>query len=433
MTRTLWILCMAAASLAAKDRAWQTGQLLDKNYNSYFKVSQTSNSGGPSAASFVSGDNGMLATNTRASEGEVSFEDYILQSTDVVYLVEFAHFKTFQLPNLSVLQPVKFAIDKNRIYIMDLDRHEFETSILKQVPRRGPVLASSAPPAPSVAKVDPPKTDPAKVDQSKADNAKNAPKSGDLFARGAPAADDSNPPKPKPAPAAPIQTVAAVKQDVKQDVKKDVNKQDVKPTPAVQTQQAPAKPDPKLQASVTKPAKVDTPPPPKPAPVSKPEPKVEAAVTKPVQRQEPTKPEGPVVKASTKDRAWQSGNLLSVANNNYFFNITYTSDIEGSSWPFSQGSDGRMTVTGQIATVTTSPYTYDNYVIESEYVAYLVQRMRPKTSPAVRLPGTKTLKFAVDKGKMWVIDEQGVEYETKVIKLIQKDAIVDPLTRSAAR
>jgi hypothetical protein len=154
-------------------------------------------------------------------------------------------------------------------------------------------------------------------------------------------------------------------------------------------------------------------------------------VTKPPQR---AQPEGPVVRASTKDRAWQSGQLLSVADNNFFFNVTYSSDVEGSTWPFSQGSDGRYTVTGQIATATTSAYTYDNYVVESQFVAYLVQRMRPKTSPPVRLPGTKPLKFAVDKGKMWVLDEQGIEYETKVIKLIQKDAIVDPLTRiSAAR
>ena len=120
--------------------------------------------------------------------------------------------------------------------------------------------------------------------------------------------------------------------------------------------------------------------------------------------------------------------MLSVPTNNYFFNVTYTSDIEGSTWPFAQGSDGRLTVTGQIAAATNSQYTYDNYVIESQFVAYLVQRMRPKTSPPVRLPGTRAMKFAVDKGKMWVLDEQGIEYETKVVKLIQKDAIVDPLT-----
>ena len=51
----------------------------------------------------------------------------------------------------------------------------------------------------------------------------------------------------------------------------------------------------------------------------------------------------------------------------------------------------------------------------------------------MRLPGTQALKFAVEKNKLWVLDEENIEYETKVVKLVQKDAIVDPLTRAAAR
>ncbi len=65
---------------------------------------------------------------------------------------------------------------------------------------------------------------------------------------------------------------------------------------------------------------------------------------------------------------------------------------------------------------------------------YLVQRMRPKTSPPILpVPGAKALKFAVEKNKLWVLDKESVEYETKIVKLVQKDAIVDPLTRAAAR
>jgi hypothetical protein len=136
---------------------------------------------------------------------------------------------------------------------------------------------------------------------------------------------------------------------------------------------------------------------------------------------------------ASKDRAWQSGQLLSIVNNSYFFNVTYSSDSDGSAWPFVQGSDGRYTVNGQIGNPTTSLYTYDNYLIESQFCVYLVQRMRPKTAPTVRLPGTKALKFAVEKTKLWVLDDENIEYETKVVKLVQKDAIVDPLTRAAAR
>ena len=140
-----------------------------------------------------------------------------------------------------------------------------------------------------------------------------------------------------------------------------------------------------------------------------------------------------VARASSKDRAWQGGHLLSIVDNRYFFNVTFTSDSDGSGWPFVQGSDGRYTVTGQIGIPTNSPYTYDNYVIETQFCVYLVQRMRPKTSMPARLPGTSALKFAVEKSKLWVLDEENIEYETKVVKLVQKDAIVDPLTRAAAR
>ncbi len=409
--RTLLILCTCAASLAAaKNRAWQTGQLLDKAMNPYFKTLPASDRSGPSTSSapFVSGDNGLLAMSSRGPEGNVTYENYIIQGAETVYLVEFAHFKTFPTANVSLSKPVSFAVEKNKLIILDLDHREFETTILKQVDRSGNAVASAPQPAPATEKQKPekPKTEQAKVEEPKADKVKpQTSKPDNLFARAAVSGDDLNPPKTKPAaPPATAQT----------DVK-----------PAVQTQPAaPApKPEPKVEASVTK-------------PVQKPEPKVEAAVTKPAPKPEAkpeSRPEGPVARATTKDRAWQSGQLLSVASNNYFFNVTYTSDLEGSSWPFSQGSDGRLTVTGQIAANTSSPYTYDNYVIESQYVAYLVQRMRPKTSPPVRFAGTKPLKFAVDKGKMWIVDDQGIEYESKVIKLIQKDSIVDPLARAAAR
>lgn len=427
MARTLLILCLAAASLAAKNRDWQNGQLLDKNSNPYFRAVPASNKGGgvaaSSNASFVAGDNGVLAVNSRAAEGDISYENYVIQGADTVYMVEYAHFKTFPTPNVLTGRPASYVVEKNKLIILDLDRHEFETTILKQVARNGSAVASAATPAASPAAANEPakKKEEAKVEQPKPDKPKaQSSKPDNLFARAALSNDDLNPSKPKPAPAPAQAAAPAVAAD----------------KPAVQTQPpAPApKPEPKVEASVTKPVQKPEPkveaPIVKPAP--KPEPKAEAAVTKPAPKPE-ARPEGPVVRASTKDRAWQSGQLLSVANNNYFFNVTYTSDVEGSSWPFSQGSDGRLTVTGQIAANTNSPYTYDNYVIESEYVAYLVQRMRPKTSPAVRLPGTKPLKFAVDKGKMWVVDDQGVEYETKVVKLIQKDAIVDPLARTAAR
>ena len=497
MTRTLLILCAAAASLAAKDRAWQTGQLLDKALNPYFRIAAVSNDSGPTstATTFGSGDNGALAVRPHAADGEVSYDNYVIASSDTVYLVEFAHFKNFQSANVSLSKPVTFAVEKDKLWIMDLDRREFETKVIRQVdahPHPGTLAVAGQTPVPAAdqlkaeqlkaeqlkaeqakaaqaradqikadqiraeqakaaqikaeqlkaeqakaaqARADQIKADQIKAEQLKAEQAKAAQARADQIkadqiraeqlkaeqAKAAQAkadqikaeqlkAEQAKAEKPRPSKPDNVFATAALTND-------DLNPS--KPAPAAKA--APTKPEPTVEASVTKPVQ-------RPDPQRQPEPKVVAAVAKPPQR-----PEGPVVRAATKDRPWQSGQLLSVANNTYFFNVTYTSDIEGSSWPFSQGSDGRLTVTGQIADGTNSSYTYDNYVIESQFVAYLVQRMRPKTSPPVRLPGTQPLKFAVDKGKMWVLDEQGIEYEAKVVKLIQKDAIVDPLARAAAR
>jgi hypothetical protein len=427
MTQRFLVLCAAVAiasapaALFAKDRAWQTGELLDKTLNPYFRT-VASDPGGVSSsnsASFGSGDNGALAVKAHQAEGDVTYDNYVVAGADTVYLVEFAHFKNFPVANVSMAKPVTFAIEKNKLILLDLDHREFEATILKQTNKHGTAVASAAAPAKPVA-------EPAKKLEAKKEEPKESVKSDkpkppsskpdNVFATAALSSQDSAPQRPKPAPQPPTQPQSAQQQPQPQAQAQNV--QQPAPPPA----QQPAKPV--VVASVSKPPATK----PDPAPATKPAPKAEAAVTKPAPR-----PEGPVAHATTKDRAWQSGHLLSVASNNFFFNVTYSSDTDGSAWPFSQGSDGRYTVTGQIATESGSAYTYDNYVLESEFVAYLVQRMRPKTSPAVRLPGTKPLKFAVEKNKLWVLDDQGIEYETKIVKLIQKDSIVDPSARAAAR
>jgi hypothetical protein len=395
MARILVVMSLAAVTLAAKDRAWQTGQLLDKGLNPYFKtVDSDSGNAKSNSEAVVFGI--PVAVNVHHSSGDVVYDDYVIEGDDTVYMVEATRFKNTKQAHLSLSRPLSYAVEKNKLFIKDLDKDEYETVILKQAPKRG------AAPGTTVASTE----------------VKPAP---------AAATQDSAPAKPAPAPA-PAKAAPA--------------KPAPKPDPfALASAQAPAQatPSPAVAQPVTQPQPAAPPQPvakqQAPAPAPKPAPKVEAAVTKPVEKPAPVaKPESStVVRASAKDRAWQSGQLLSVVNNSYFFNVTYSSDSEGGSWPFAQGSDGRYTVNGQIGVPTNSPYTYDNYVIESQFVVYLVQRMRPKTSPPVRLPGSAALKFAVEKNKLWVLDDQNVEYETKVLKLVQKDAIVDPLTRAAAR
>ncbi len=123
-----------------------------------------------------------------------------------------------------------------------------------------------------------------------------------------------------------------------------------------------------------------------------------------------------------KDRPWQSGQLLSTAANRFFANIAYTTETDATTWTFALGSDGKFTAFIHASAAANSSYVFDNYVIESEFCGYLVQRTRPRTVPPARFPGTKPLKFAIEKTKIWIIDEDGKEYEAKIVKQIQKDA-----------
>lgn len=408
MSKIMLVSCLVAASLSAKDRPWQESQLLDKSVNPYFHVTDASSGKNPA---FVQTDGGAaVAVNSRGADGNVMYDNFVIKTTDKVYLVELARLASFKAPHVSVARPLSIAVDKDKLWIMDLDKTEYEAKVIKKVDidENGRVIA-----APAVASAAPaPKTAPSQPAQTKA-AAQHAP------AQQAPAQQaQAQPAQPQPSPTQQAQTKPAQqKTEAKVEKPKPVNLEN---------------------AFTTATASKDDVPPPKPkavpAPAPKPDPKLEATASKPPAKVEPAppaRPESPVARASSKDRAWQSGRLLSVPNNNYFFNVTYTSDLEGSSWAFTQGSDGRYTVSNQIAANTPSPYTYDNYIIESQFCAYLVQRMRPKTSPAARFPGADSLKFAVEKNKLWVLDDEGREYETKVVKLIQKDAIVDPLARAA--
>jgi hypothetical protein len=186
-------------------------------------------------------------------------------------------------------------------------------------------------------------------------------------------------------------------------------------------------------------------PAPEPLVVAKAEVKETPIAVKPPQKQEPpVKPATPQVAAApatatpattAKDRPWQGGQLLSTASNRFFANIAYVTETDASTWSFVLGSDGKFTAFIHAAATGASSYVYDNYVIETEFCGYLVQRTRLKTVPPARFPGTKPLKFAIEKTKIWIIDEDGKEYEAKIVKQIQKDPEGDAQTpvRTAVR
>src|SRR5580704_356846 len=147
MAKTLLIFCLAAAGLAAKDRAWQTGNLLDTSRNPFFKT--TAADGGQKSQPYAQMDGGGgVAVNVHTTDNTVAYDQFVVDGGDKVYMVELTRLKVSKAPRVSLVKPVTFAVDKEKLWILDEDRAEYETRILKQVDKAGFGIASAAPPPP---------------------------------------------------------------------------------------------------------------------------------------------------------------------------------------------------------------------------------------------------------------------------------------------
>lgn len=361
INRIFVFVALAALSATAKDRAWQTGTVLDTDRNAYFANATYKAGSDPDNAPSIPGADGNYAVSMNSNNAGLNLfrQNYVIESPDSAYLVFLTQLKSFKAPRLSLVKPVRFAVEKNKLWFVDLDGQQYETKILKQAAKQGTVIAKQQP-------------------------------------------------EQRPAPVQPV-----------------VRRQEPKEATSISSRPAPKK----------EPVKVATlEPPKKPTvrPVVKPEPKREIAIAKPpVERA--VAPTEAAARASEKDRAWQAGQLLSLMSNRYFANIGYSSEIDGSAWTLVQGSDGRYSVGARASAPASATFVYDNYVIESQFCVYLVQHARPRSEQPVRFPGTRPLKFAVEKSKLWVIGEDGKEYETKVVKLLQKDSGRESGIQTAAR
>ena len=349
--RMFVIIALTAASCLAapKQRAWEAGRLLDIRDNRYFTPKDAIHNDGTKRTAFVANESFAVSENSTSTASSAVFDHYVIEGRSSVYLVEFARIKDYPAARVTVLKPIKFAVEKGKLWFLDEAGREYETKVMGTAPRPGSTLVTQVQPA-----------EPA--------------------------------PEPKPAP---------------------------KQEPPV------AKPEP---PAVVKPAPVQV-----PVVVAKAEVKEIPVVVKQPKPEPPVKPDSAV--NTLKDRPWQSGQLLSTASNRFFANIAYTTETDAATWTFALGSDSKFTAFIHTAAPDNSPYVYDNYVIESEFCGYLVQRTRSRTVPPARFQGTKPLKFAIEKTKIWIIDEEGKEYEAKIVKQIQKDPEGDAQTpvRTAVR
>jgi hypothetical protein len=370
MDKTLIIIALTAAVSfgAAKERPWEDGRILDTRDNPYFKGQEAVAIDGTKPLTYATNDQFNMTQNS--GSGNTVYNHYVIEGKSAGYLVEFGHLKSYPAPQVTPRRPIKFAVEKSKLWFRDEHNQEYETQILKTVPRQVQAVTQAVEPTPAAAPV-------------------------------APA------PAPKPVQPEPV---VVAKQEAPPVVK---------PTPV---------PEPVA-------VKQEPPPPPKALPMQESlvVAKAEVKETPVVVKQPQVKPE-PVVKQpqpqvatasnlanGLKDRPWQSGQLLSTAANRFFANIAYTTETDASTWTFALGSDGKSTAFIHAAAPAGSSYIFDNYVIETEFCGYLVQRSRLRTVPPARFPATKPLRFAIEKTKIWIVDEDGKEYEGKIVKQIQKD------------
>jgi len=65
----------------------------------------------------------------------------------------------------------------------------------------------------------------------------------------------------------------------------------------------------------------------------------------------------------------------------------------------------------------------DNYVVDAGDSAYLVQRIRLSSADAAKVFITMQVKFFVEKKKLFLVDRDGREVETRIVKQAPKGSI----------
>ena len=122
--------------------------------------------------------------------------------------------------------------------------------------------------------------------------------------------------------------------------------------------------------------------------------------------------------AGDKVRKWQTGKVLDSERSQYFAGTVGSGNTTGSA----QTYGGYGTYQGQTNTSQTAVYrVYETFLIEGETHAYLAQqRLRWRWSKPANLTVNGPVKFAVEKRKLFVIDDDGKEHEMEIVKQVLK-------------
>jgi hypothetical protein len=130
----LIVLLPAAALSAEKARNWQTGKVLDTERSSYF--AGTVGSGNTTGTAQTNGNYGTYQGQTNTSQTAVYrvYQTFAIEGDTHAYVAqERLRWKWSKPANLTVNAPVKFAIEKRKLFVIDDDGKEHEMEIIKQV------------------------------------------------------------------------------------------------------------------------------------------------------------------------------------------------------------------------------------------------------------------------------------------------------------
>ncbi len=136
VTVSIMAISTLTVSGAVKQRDWQDGKVLDSQRSRYFAgtVGSSSSSGNID----VNGDSGTYRGQTNASQTAVYrvFETFVIEGDKYVYMAqERLKWRWSKAANVTVNAPVKYAIEKRKLFVMDEDGKEHEMEIMKKTLR----------------------------------------------------------------------------------------------------------------------------------------------------------------------------------------------------------------------------------------------------------------------------------------------------------
>ncbi len=122
--------------------------------------------------------------------------------------------------------------------------------------------------------------------------------------------------------------------------------------------------------------------------------------------------------AKEKERLWQDGKLVGTDEARYFAGTIGSANTNGTI--YDSGDSG--TYSGTTSTSQTAIYkVYQTYVVEGGgYVYVAKERLRWRWSKPANLTVNGPLKYAIEKRKLYLLDEEGKEHEATIVKKILK-------------